>query len=82
VQSGMWSGTVSLPIVSVNAALMANGNILFYDGQLVGSSAIVWNYGTNVINWAPAPVNIFCTRNGTDGRRPDPGGWRHPRATT
>jgi hypothetical protein len=60
-QSGVWSGTVPLPIVSVNSVLMPNGNILLYDGQLVGGTAIVWNYGTNVVNWVPAPVNIFCS---------------------
>jgi hypothetical protein len=60
-QLGMWSGTVSLPIVSVNAALLPNGNILFYDGQSVGSTAIVWNFTTNIVNWAPAPADIFCT---------------------
>jgi Domain of unknown function (DUF1929)/Bacterial Ig domain len=69
-QSGAWSGTVPLPIVSVNAVLMPSGNILMYDGQLVGGTAIVWNYGTNIVNWAPVPVNTFCSGHDqmADGR--------------
>jgi hypothetical protein len=57
VQYGVWSGTVPLPIVSVNTVLLPNGNVLMYDGQTVGATAIVWNYVTNTINWVPAPVD-------------------------
>jgi hypothetical protein len=60
-QFGVWSGTVPLPIVSVNTMLLPNGRVLMYDGQLVGATAIVWNYLTNVIDWTPAPANIFCS---------------------
>jgi Domain of unknown function (DUF1929)/Bacterial Ig domain len=60
-QTGLWSGTVPLPIVSVNSILLPSGKILMYDGQTEGFSAIVWNPITNTIEWAPVPVNIFCS---------------------
>jgi hypothetical protein len=61
IQSGVWSGTIPLPIVPVNSALLPNGKILMWDGQTEGFTAIVWNPITNTIEWAPAPANIFCS---------------------
>jgi hypothetical protein len=60
-QSGIWSGTVSLPIVAVNSALLPNGKILMWDGQSFGPNAIVWNSATNIVDTVPAPANIFCS---------------------
>jgi Domain of unknown function (DUF1929)/Bacterial Ig domain len=60
-QSGLWSGTVSLPLVAVNTALLPGGKVLLWDGQSLGPSAIVWNYTTNTVDSAFAPSNIFCT---------------------
>jgi hypothetical protein len=59
-QSGMWSGTVPLPNVSVHAALLPGGKILMSDGQSRGDIAIVWDPATNSVASVPAPVNIFC----------------------
>jgi hypothetical protein len=59
-QSGVWSGTVSLPIVSVHASLLPNGKILMSEGQSFGSTAIVWDSTLNSVDSAPAPANIFC----------------------
>jgi chitodextrinase len=69
-QFGMWSGTVSLPIVSVHSALLPSGKILMSDGQDYGSDARVWDPATNTIVKVPAPVNIFCGawEQMTDGR--------------
>ncbi len=69
-QSGMWSGTVSLPIVAVNSALLPNGAILFWDGQSFGVNAIVFNPTTDIIDSVPVPVNIFCSgqEQMSDGR--------------
>jgi hypothetical protein len=61
-QFGFWSGTVPLPIVSVNSVLLPNGRVLMYDGANVfGTVAIVWNPTTNTIHSVPPPTNIFCT---------------------
>jgi hypothetical protein len=61
-QSGLWSGTFSLPIVSVHSALLPGGNkILMWDGQAAnGEVGIVWNFLTNAIDWVPLPANAFC----------------------
>jgi galactose oxidase-like protein/Big-like domain-containing protein/Kelch motif protein/FG-GAP repeat protein len=59
-QFGMWSGTVSLPNVSVHAALLPGGKVLMSDGQTLGNAAIVWDPATNLTDQVPAPVNIFC----------------------
>jgi hypothetical protein len=59
-QSGMWSGTVPLPFVSVHAALLPGGKILMSDGQTLGANAYDWDPATNNIDSVPAPVNIFC----------------------
>jgi hypothetical protein len=69
-QVGIWSGVVSLPIVTVNSNLLPNGKILFWDGQSFGATAIVWDPMMNTIDWVPAPANIFCTGNEqmADGR--------------
>jgi hypothetical protein len=61
-QSGIWSGTVSLPLVSVNSALLPNGKILMWDGQyFYGATGIVWDPIQNSVDYVPAPSNIFCT---------------------
>jgi len=60
-QSGVWSGAVWLPLVSVNAALLPGGKVLLYDGQSLGPSAIVWNPATDTVDFVPAPANIFCS---------------------
>src|ERR1700726_422397 len=49
-QSGMWSGTVPLPLVSVHAALLPGGKILMSDGQTLGASAYDWDPATNNID--------------------------------
>jgi Domain of unknown function (DUF1929)/Bacterial Ig domain/Glyoxal oxidase N-terminus len=69
-QSGVWSGTVPLPIVTVNSVLLPTGKILFWDGQTEGFDAIVWSPTANTIESAPVPVNTFCTGNEqmADGR--------------
>jgi hypothetical protein len=59
--TGMWSGLVPLPIVAVDSVLLPNGKILMWDGQSMGSNAIVWNYMTNSVDRVPAPANIFCS---------------------
>jgi chitodextrinase len=58
---GTWSGSFPLPIVSVNAALLPNGNVLMYDGQSFSFNAQVWNPTTNTFTSVTAPSNIFCT---------------------
>jgi hypothetical protein len=60
VQFGMWSGTVSLPLVSVHSALLPNGKILMSDGQSLGATAVVWDPTVNTTDSVPVPVNIFC----------------------
>jgi hypothetical protein len=60
-QFGMWSGTVPLPIVSMDLVLLPNGKILMSDGQSFGRNAIVWNPTTNVTESVPPPANIFCS---------------------
>ena len=60
-QSGLWSGTSSLPIVTINSVLLPNGKVLLWDGQSFGCDAIVWNPTTNVIDSVPVPANIFCS---------------------
>ena len=58
---GVWSGTVTLPIVAIHAALLRDGRVLMWDGQSYGASAIVWDPLTNSSVPVPAPVNIFCS---------------------
>jgi hypothetical protein len=76
-QFGAWSGTVSLPLVSVHSALLPDGRILMSDGQSDGFTAIVWNPTTNTTDSVPAPVNIFCGawEQMADGRILAVGGW-------
>jgi hypothetical protein len=59
-QSGVWSGTVPLPIVTVHSVLLPTGKILFWGGQTDGFDAIVWNPVLNTIESAPVPANTFC----------------------
>jgi hypothetical protein len=59
--SGMWSGTISLPIVCVHSALLPNGKILMWEGQSSGNIAIVWSPTTTAVDWAQAPTNRFCS---------------------
>jgi chitodextrinase len=60
---GSFSGLQSMPLVSVNAALLPGGNVLMYDGQpsFAAINAKVWNPTTNVFTAVPAPSDIFCT---------------------
>jgi len=67
-QSGVMSGTVPLPIVSVNSILLPNGKVLMYDGETFGGTAIIWDPAMNTTNWVPAPSNMFCT---ADEQLPD-----------
>jgi hypothetical protein len=60
-QSGMWSGTVPLPIVAVNSVLLPTGKFLLWDGESFGNTAITWNPVTNFIDSVPAPVDMFCS---------------------
>jgi galactose oxidase-like protein/Big-like domain-containing protein len=60
-QSGLWSGTISLPIVSTASALLPNGKILMWDGQSSGNVVLVWNPNTTAVDWVPAPTNRFCS---------------------
>jgi hypothetical protein len=60
-QSGMWSGSVPLPIVAVNSVLLPNGKVLLWDGQSFGSTAIVWNPAINTVDPVPVPANTFCS---------------------
>jgi Domain of unknown function (DUF1929)/Bacterial Ig domain/Glyoxal oxidase N-terminus len=59
-QTGIWSGTVPLPIVSVHSALLPGGRILMSDGEIFGATAIVWDPVTNTTDPVTAPTNIFC----------------------
>ena len=59
-QTGSWSGTVPLPVVSVHSALLPGGKILMSDGQSLGTTAIVWDPATNNVDSVPISVNIFC----------------------
>ena len=63
-QSGVMSGTVPLPCVSVHAALLPGARIFMSDGQTCGMNAYVWNSTTNIVDTVTAPANIFC--NGLD----------------
>ncbi len=56
-----WSGTVPLPIVAVNSALLPNGSILMSEGQSNGGIAVVWDPATGWIDQVPVPVNQFCS---------------------
>jgi len=60
-QTGLWSGTTALPIVSVNMALLSNQKILMYDGQSFGFDARVWDPVANTFLSVPAPANLFCS---------------------
>jgi hypothetical protein len=61
-QTGSWSGTVSLPIVAINVAMLPAGKILMWDGQNDwGHDARVWDPTTNATTRVFAPTNIFCT---------------------
>jgi hypothetical protein len=72
IQSGVWSGVVPLPLVTVNSVLLSTGKILMWGGQTDGFDAIVWNPTFNTIESAPLPgsTNTFCTGNEqmADGR--------------
>jgi len=59
-QSGVWSGTVSLPVICIHSSLLAGGKVLFWDGQAYGHTSIVWDPVTNTIDFAQVPANIFC----------------------
>jgi hypothetical protein len=59
-QTGMWSGTTPLPLVSVHSALLPNSRILMVDGQTAGSNSYVWDSRTNTSDFAQVPLNIFC----------------------
>jgi hypothetical protein len=60
---GLWSNVITLPIVTVNSVLLPNGKVLFWDGEVFGATAIVWNPAMNTVDWVPAPADIFCTGN-------------------
>ena len=53
----MWSGTVSLPIVAINVALMPTGKVLMWDGQdSWGFDARVWDPVSNATTRAMSPT--------------------------
>jgi hypothetical protein len=57
----LWSSLVPLPIVSVHSALMPNGKIMMWDGQLAFAvTTIVFDPINNTVNWTSAPVDLFC----------------------
>ncbi|HEY7374437.1 MAG TPA: galactose oxidase-like domain-containing protein, partial [Polyangia bacterium] len=60
---GAFSGLQTMPLVSVNAALLPNGNVFMYDGQpaFAAVNAKVWNPTTNVYTAVPASYDIFCS---------------------
>jgi chitodextrinase len=70
VATGLWSGLISLPIVSVHLALLPNSKVLMNDGQSLGGDARTWDTLTNSFNSVPVPANIFCTAHEqmADGR--------------
>ena len=70
VQSGVWSGTVPLPIVSVNSVYLPSGKVLMWDGELSERLPSSGTLSTNTFDWVPAPTDIFCTANEqmADGR--------------
>ena len=41
VQSGLWSGTLSFPMVAVHAHLLPDGKVLVSEGQDLGADARV-----------------------------------------
>ncbi|PYN76960.1 MAG: hypothetical protein DMD96_24525 [Candidatus Rokuibacteriota bacterium] len=59
-QVGQWSATSTWPLVAVHAVLLANGQILMWDGASQNGAAFVWNPTTNVFTAVPPPSNIFC----------------------
>ena len=59
-QFGMWSGTVSTPLLPVHSALLPDGKIFMSDAQSAGANAFVWDPATYSSTSVTAPVNIFC----------------------
>jgi len=59
--TGLWSGLVTLPLISVHMSQLPKGNILMHDGQSFGYNAWVWDTATNWFTNVPAPANIFCS---------------------
>jgi hypothetical protein len=67
---GSWSAPVSLGVIGVHAALLADGDVLFWQwdqpmGSGTGSLGVVWNPTTNVITQAnyPFKLDVFCSGN-------------------
>ena len=59
-QVGQWSAKTNWPLVAVHAVLLANGQVLMWDGAAQGGAAFVWNPATGVLTSVPPPSNIFC----------------------
>jgi len=60
-QTGVWSGTLPLPIVTVHQSLLPDGRLLMSDGQSFGSDARLWDTVTNTFFGVPVPSNMFCS---------------------
>jgi hypothetical protein len=63
---GSWSAPFGIPVIGIHAALLTNGNVLFfYSDQPQGSGgslAAIWNPITNAVTVdnVPFDYNVFC----------------------
>jgi len=60
-QTGLWSGTIAWPMVTVHANVLPDGQILFFDGQNFGSDAKLWDPLTGAFTDVPVSDNVFCS---------------------
>ena len=60
--NGVWTGTITLPLVPVHVSQLPGGQILMHDAQgLYGMDAWTWDTSNNTFLNVEAPANIFCS---------------------
>src|SRR5262245_10068005 len=59
-QIGRWSAPSAWPIVTIHTTLLANGQVLAWDGAAQNGAARLWNPSTNGFTAVLPPDNIFC----------------------
>ena len=78
-QVGLWSGTITWPLVAVHATLLSTGRVLLWDAMAFGlKDPVLWDPVTSGFTTVPTNdgANIFCSGHVqmADGRIIDIGG--------
>ncbi|HWF34837.1 MAG TPA: fibronectin type III domain-containing protein, partial [Solirubrobacteraceae bacterium] len=58
---GQWAALMNWPMVAIHSILLANGNVLQFDGWQQPEPTQVWNPATQAFTTQTAPDSVFCS---------------------